>query len=148
MHPAQGGAGLLGLDCSNGLTVDAQQVVGETGFQRKLAHCDAAPGVEIHALVILNLPAGGLELPVDLYSSLLFRGVDGCHCTSSRLRGASSVGPGFSVTPIISYFVWPFNPLRGSITGLGFSLPILIQRKGLAFLHMTFGLRAGSVVHW
>jgi hypothetical protein len=73
-----------------------RQVVGETGLQRKLAHSDAALGVEVHALVILNLPAGGLELPVDLYSRLLFRGIGWCHCTLSRLRGASSVAPGFS----------------------------------------------------
>jgi len=73
VHPAQRGAHLLGLHRADRFAVHAQQVIGEAGLEVELAHRHPAPGVEVHILAVLHLPAGGLELPVDLYARLLLR---------------------------------------------------------------------------
>jgi len=66
-------AGRLGLECTDGLPFDEEQVVGEavTGGHPELAHGHAPAGGEVHVGTVLDDPAGGLKGHVDLLTGLL-----------------------------------------------------------------------------
>lgn len=67
------GAGALGLDYANGLTVDDQEVIAATAFQRHLAQRDAAFDARVVGRVVLYRPAGRDEHRIDLLAGKLFR---------------------------------------------------------------------------
>ena len=80
------GARGLGLDGADRLAVGVEHVVGVTGVQRELTHRHATGRHNVEALVVLHLPAAGVEHSVDLLSGFLFR----CHGIARRLSLASA----------------------------------------------------------
>ena len=62
----------LRLDDGEGPAVDEEEVVGPpvAGLERELPHGDASAGAEVDPLVVLHVPAGEIEQPVDLDASL------------------------------------------------------------------------------
>jgi hypothetical protein len=88
----QGGAGFFGFDIDDGLPVNKKEVIAGTGFKGNFAQGNSATGGEINRLVILNNPAAGNELGVDLTTGELFRGV---RHGASQWRRSKRVGRRF-----------------------------------------------------
>ena len=63
----------LGLDHAGHLAIDIEQVIGEAGFQRELAHRDAGAGVDVHVATRLHQPAASMELAVYFLAGKRFR---------------------------------------------------------------------------
>ena len=70
----EGSALGLGFNYSNCFFVNEQQVIGVAGFQRVLAHGDSTAGKQVHIYAILNNPAAGGKLAVDILTGKRFGG--------------------------------------------------------------------------
>jgi hypothetical protein len=68
---------LLGLDDTNELVAEEEEVVGRAGFGLELADGDSRRRGEVDLLAVLDNPAGGAEHRVDGASGLLLRLVTG-----------------------------------------------------------------------
>ena len=68
------GANLLCLNHAESFPIHEQQVIARAGRERDFAQRDAATSGKVHLLVILNDPAAGRELRVDLLAGQLLRG--------------------------------------------------------------------------
>ncbi len=68
---AQGRADRLGLDDADGAAVDEEHVVGEAGGEGELADGDAAGCAQVGRVAVLDGPARGSELPVDVPAGFL-----------------------------------------------------------------------------
>ncbi len=71
-HAGQQRAGLLGFDHADGLAVHQQKIIARAGFQRNFPQRDAPPGPGIELLVVLDHPAAGGQLSINLLPRLLF----------------------------------------------------------------------------
>jgi hypothetical protein len=66
---------LLSLGDADGFAVHEQEIIARAGFHRDFAQRDAASTGGIERPVVLNDPAAGDELRVDLPAGELFRGI-------------------------------------------------------------------------
>ena len=60
------------LNYSDGFSVHEQKIIAGTGFKRRFAQRDAGSGGRTELLVVLNDPAAGNELCIDLLPGALF----------------------------------------------------------------------------
>lgn len=72
-NPAQGHAGLLGLDDPGRLAPDKKQIVAEPGRQRELANGNAQRRVAVEGVAIVRDPSGLSQQPVYLLTRNFFR---------------------------------------------------------------------------
>lgn len=71
-HAAQGGAHGLGLHHPHGLAAHKEEVVGESFRQGRFPHRYAQGNRKLEFLVILDLPTGCFQEPVDLLTGFFF----------------------------------------------------------------------------
>ena len=80
-HPLEGVSDRLRLDDPDRAPLGIEQVVGEPGqvfflllpLQPVFPDSHAQPRMDVHGVEVLDIPAAGLELPVDLLTGLLLR---------------------------------------------------------------------------
>ncbi|MGV2334451.1 MAG UNVERIFIED_CONTAM: hypothetical protein LVR18_10175 [Planctomycetaceae bacterium] len=77
----------LRLDNSNRSGVGVEDVVCESGCERKLTNCHALPRRDIHLAVVLHDPARLFKLPVNLLAGFLFGGHASPFCNVADVRG-------------------------------------------------------------
>ena len=83
------GALPLRLHDADGFTVDEEEAIAGTGLQRRFADRDPRAGERVELAVVLDEPARGEKLRVDLLTGALLRVDVGTRCQTSP---ASSVG--------------------------------------------------------
>jgi len=96
LHVGQRVAGRLGLQGTDGLAVDEEEVVGEAvpGRHPELADGHAGSGREVHPVAILDDPARGDEGGVDVDAGLLLGGqVHSGPFPARKKRRRGSCGP-------------------------------------------------------
>jgi hypothetical protein len=76
-YRGEGGAFLLCLHDADRNTIDEQQVIAPTRFQRDFPERDAASGSEIQRLILLDHPSTLAQHPINCFASLRFRGHGG-----------------------------------------------------------------------